>query len=114
MKRRKITESDIRSIIREEIMKLDEAHSPYNIPATITSDRMGNIIVEFEYDGEMVDDYLQRSQEIKAFMGYFVPDERGVDSVDQALEEAQNGYEVDVLLYDEYAHQVYMNYMEGF
>jgi len=92
-------------LIREEIRhQLNEASFDPYVPATIVSDRMGNILLTFEYGNEPVEVYLQRSQEIETLKRDSQPDEPGIVDMDEAIDTARSGYSVDIKVHDSRAH----------
>ena len=81
-----------------------EAYDSFNVPATIEGDQMGNVIINFEYDGSKVDHYVKGQSEIETLIDNLKPDEPGIRDAKEAVYEVLNGYlMVDVLLNDEYA-----------
>ena len=107
------TRKKLRRMIREEINRhlTTEEYDPMNVPATMVGDRMGNILLTFEYNGEPVEAYLQNSQNIEPLLRDAQPDEPGIRDMEDAIDQARSGYSVDIKLYDERA-RVYAQSME--
>lgn len=81
----------------------NEPYDPINVEATLGHDGI-NLILNFEYDGEQHDRLMQFGPDHEVLLNDAAPDEEGVSSMEEAMEEARKGYDVDILIHQARAH----------
>jgi hypothetical protein len=79
-----------------------DAYSPYRVEATLEEAKVG-LRVRFEQDGEEVTNLLQFSTDREVLEGDAIPNEDGIGSMEEAIQEANKGWEVDILIHEERA-----------
>lgn len=96
------TTSEVVSTANESSESTEDNYSPYRVEGRLEKAATG-VKVHFEQDGEKCTNLVQFSTDEEALKGDAIPDENGIEDMEEAIREAEKGWSVDILIHEERA-----------